>query len=55
LARERSTFALDALAGELIVVIPQFILRAGHKDFFTSGVQNLRKNGTKPKKSSAAR
>jgi hypothetical protein len=42
---------LDSRAGALVVVIPDFILRARHKDFFMPGVLYLSKTSTKPKKS----
>ena len=46
----KSTIGLDSLADALVGFIPHFILRESHKDFFMTGVQNLRKTGPKPQK-----
>jgi urease alpha subunit len=52
-ARVGSTIRLNCWAGAFFLVIPEFILRAGHKDFLMDGEQNLSKNSTKPNKSHA--
>jgi hypothetical protein len=54
-ARGTSTIRLDCWAGAFFFVIPESILRAGHKDFFMYEIQNLSKSCTKPKKARATR